>query len=64
MLSPPLGVWRRHTTRGHEPARYLLVRNNFLNIALGNPDDPLRTPIPNRYPSIIEPDYTGYEETL
>lgn len=60
MLSPPLGIWRRHTTRGHEPARYLLVRNNFLNIALGNKDDPLRTPIPDRYPTIIEPDYSGY----
>ncbi len=62
LLSPPLGIWRRHTTRGHEPARYLLVRNNFLEVALGLDRDPLHTPIPDRYPTLIEPDYSGYTD--
>lgn len=60
LLSPPLGIWRRHETRGGKPARYLLVRNNFFNVALGNDDDPLHTPIPDRYPTMIEPDYSDY----
>ncbi|NND04258.1 MAG: cupin domain-containing protein [Acidimicrobiia bacterium] len=60
LLSPPLGVWRRHTTRGHDPARFLHVRNNFFNIAMGNKTDNVHTPIPNRYPDMIEPDYSGY----
>ncbi len=63
LISPPMGIWRRHTTRGHEPARYLAVRNNHLEIAMATPRDPLHSPIPDRYPTIIEPDYTGYEET-
>ena len=46
--------------RGDKPARYLLVRNNFFNVALGNDDDPLHTPIPDRYPTMIEPDYSDY----
>lgn len=61
LLSPPLGVWRRHTTRGHEPARYLSVRNNFLEVALGMDRDPLHSAIPDRWPTLIEPDYSSYE---
>jgi hypothetical protein len=60
-LSPPLGIWRRHTTRGHEPARFLHVRNNFFNIAMGNETERVHTPVPNRYPELIEPDYSGYD---
>ena len=61
LLSPPMGIVRTHQTIGNEPARYLLVRNNFLNVALGNEDDPLRTPIPDRFPTTIEPDYSDYK---
>jgi len=64
MLCPPLGIWRHHLAEGTEPARFLLVRNNFFNVSLGNDDHPLHTPIPNRFPDMIEPDYSGYTKPV
>lgn len=57
LICPPLGVWRQHITEGHDPTRYLLVRNDFLHVALGSPRGALGTHVPARFPSLIEPDY-------
>jgi uncharacterized RmlC-like cupin family protein len=64
LICPPLGVWRQHLTEGHDPARFLVVRNNFLAVALGLSRDSLDTRIPDRFPELIEPDYEESTATL
>ena len=57
LICPPLGVSRQHLTEGHDPARFLVVRNNFLPLALGESQGLLETTVPDRFPDLIEPDY-------
>lgn len=42
LVCPPFNAWRRYQTTSSEPARYLLVRNNFIEAALGTPGIPDR----------------------
>jgi quercetin dioxygenase-like cupin family protein len=55
LFSPPLGVWQQHLTEGHDPARLLLVRDNFLSQALGVGHGLLGSDVPDRLPLVAEP---------
>ncbi|MDH5422864.1 MAG: cupin domain-containing protein [Acidimicrobiia bacterium] len=56
ILFPPLNSWHQHFARGHEPVRYVAVRNVFLNRAFGLDDHEMGTVLPDRYPDVLEPD--------
>jgi quercetin dioxygenase-like cupin family protein len=55
LICPPLGVWQEHLTEGHDPARFLLVRNNFIQLALGTGRGLFDTVLPDRFPDVLEP---------
>lgn len=55
MLCPPLNVWHTHETEGHDPARFLVVRNNFLEVALKGRRSLFDTEVPDRFPDVVEP---------
>jgi hypothetical protein len=55
LFSPPLGALHQHLTEGHDPARLLVVRNNFIQQALGSGHGLFGTEIPDRLPEIAEP---------
>jgi quercetin dioxygenase-like cupin family protein len=57
LIAPPFGLWRQHLVEGDEPARYLLVRNSFIERALGIKGNvSLDGRLPERYPAIVEAD--------
>lgn len=56
LLCPPLNVWHQHWAEGDVPARYLLVRNNFIERALGIASKGFDTQIPDRFPEVVEPE--------
>ncbi|HEY3523949.1 MAG TPA: cupin domain-containing protein [Candidatus Limnocylindrales bacterium] len=57
LLAPPLHVHRQHHQEGDEPVRYLLVRNNFIERALGVKGNlSLDGAWPDRWPGILEAD--------
>ncbi len=61
LLAPPLHVRRQHIQEGDEPVRYLLVRNSFIERALGVKGNlSLDGAWPDRWPAILEAD----QETL
>lgn len=57
LFCPPLNLWHQHIVEGHEPARYLVVSNTFLQVALGMDRTVPDAAIPDRFPALIEPDY-------
>ncbi len=59
LICPPLGVLHMHLCEGHEPARYLAVRNSFLQTSLGMERTSSDPRTPDRFPTLIEPDYSG-----
>jgi quercetin dioxygenase-like cupin family protein len=61
LFCPPLGVEHGHRSTGEGPARLLTVRNAALEHALKAIDDGLDVAVPDRMPSIVEPDYSGIE---
>ncbi len=56
LICPPLNVWHQHVADGDAPARYLLIRNNFIERALGIDGKGFDTAIPDRFQTVIEPD--------
>lgn len=63
LISPPLQVWREHTQTGTEPVRYFLVKNNFIERALGvKGNRSLDGVFPDRYPSVLEADRSAFLE--
>jgi len=63
LISAPLQVWREHTQTGTEPARYFLVKNNFIERALGvKGNRSLDGVFPDRYPSVLEADRSAFLE--
>jgi quercetin dioxygenase-like cupin family protein len=57
LVAPPFHVWRRHEQVGALPPRYLLVRNNFLERALGIKGNlSFNSELPERFPEVIEAD--------
>ena len=59
LISPPFNVWRQHVTEGDEPARFLLVSNDFVERALGIDGGELDTILPDRFPTVAEPGQNG-----
>ena len=55
LLSPPLNAFHQHFSRGHDPSRYVVVRNTFVHKAFGL-GDTMGTIIPDRYPEFLEPE--------
>lgn len=56
LLAPPFGLWRQHLADG-DGARYLVVRNTFIERALGIKGNlSLDGHLPERFPPIIEVD--------
>lgn len=55
LLSPPLGVWQQHLTEGHDPARLLVVSNNFVQQALGMGHGMFDNDVPDRLPEVADP---------
>ncbi len=55
LFSPPLGVWQQHLTEGHDPARLLVVSNNFVQQALGMGHGLFDNDVPDRLPEVAEP---------
>lgn len=60
LISPPLNMWHQHIVEGHEPARYMIVTNNFIHLALGMDRTVPDPSLPDRFPELVEPDYSGY----
>lgn len=61
LLAPPFGLRRRHRVRGETPARYLLVRNSFIERALGVKGNlSLDGRLPDRFPDVIEADRSAF----
>jgi mannose-6-phosphate isomerase-like protein (cupin superfamily) len=57
LVASPFHVWRRHEQVGTVPARYLLVRNNFIERALGIKGNlSFDSKLPERFPEVIEAD--------
>jgi quercetin dioxygenase-like cupin family protein len=57
LLAPPLHVRRQHIQEGDEPVRYLLVKNNFIERALGVKGNlSLDGHWPDRWPEVLEAD--------
>lgn len=57
LLAPPLGLWRQHLAEGDEPVRVLIVKNNFIERALGVKGNlSLDGHLPDRFPSVVEGD--------
>jgi quercetin dioxygenase-like cupin family protein len=57
LLAPPLHVTREHVQEGDEPARFLLVKNNFIERALGVKGNlSLDGAWPDRWPEVVEAD--------
>lgn len=55
LVAPPFHVWRRHEQVGEAPARYLLVRNNFIERALGIKGNlSFASELPERFPEVVE----------
>ena len=59
LISPPFNVWRQHVAEGDEPARFLLVSNDFVERALGIDGGNLDTVLPDRFPAVAEPGQNG-----
>lgn len=57
LIAPPLGVWRSHRAVGGAPVRYMTFRNVMLPLALGADVGGLDTPLPDRFPELVEPRY-------
>lgn len=65
LLAPPFWVWRRHEPVGPEPVRYFLVRNNFIERALGvKGNRSLDGTFPDRFPRILEAERPSLEAAL
>jgi quercetin dioxygenase-like cupin family protein len=62
LFCPPLNLWHQHLCEGHEPARYLVVSNTFVQLALGMDRTTPDAGIPDRFPDLIEPDYSSRPE--
>jgi quercetin dioxygenase-like cupin family protein len=63
LLAPPLGLWREHVQVGEDPARLLLVKNNFIERAFGiKGNTSLDGSLPDRFPTVIEADRSAFEE--
>lgn len=63
LLSPPFQVWRSHTQVGDVPVRFLRIRNDFLDLAMGvkGTDMSLDGPgLPDRFPTVIEADRSSF----
>ncbi len=57
LLAPPFNVLRSHEQRGTEPARWLSVRNGFIERALGvKGNTSLDGAFPDRWPQLLEAD--------
>lgn len=55
LMSPPFQVWRRHEQVGDEPARFLRVKNDFIERALGVKGNvSLDGTFPDRWPPVME----------
>lgn len=61
LFSPPLGVAHTHRATGSDPARLLVVHNLALQHALEARVSGLDVVIDDRFPSSIEPDYSGID---
>jgi quercetin dioxygenase-like cupin family protein len=65
LLSPPFGLWRRHEQQGDEPVRYLSVRNDFIERALGIKGNvSLDAGFPDRWPAVMEAQRSDVEAVL
>ncbi len=65
LVVPPFWVWRRHEQVGQAPVRYLLVRNNFIERALGvKGNRSLDGTFPDRFPGTVEVDPRSLEAVL
>jgi len=63
LVSAPLQVWREHTQTGTEPVRYFVVKNNFIERALGvKGNRSLDGVFPDRYPNVLEADRSAFLE--
>ncbi len=63
LLAPPFGLWREHVQAGDVPARYLLVKNNFIERALGiKGNTSLDGTFPDRFPAVLEADRSAFEQ--
>lgn len=56
LFCPPLNTWHQHFARGHEPVRYVAVRNTFITRALGLDPTAFGTVMPDRFPEVLEPE--------
>lgn len=61
LFCTPLGVEHRHRNVGKEPTRLLMVRNAAIEHALRTVADDLDVSVPNRFPTLVEPDYSGID---
>lgn len=65
LLAPPFWVWRRHEQIGPEPVRFFLVRNNFIERALGiKGNSSLDGIFPDRFPTVVEVERSSLEAAI
>jgi quercetin dioxygenase-like cupin family protein len=65
LLAPPFGVSRRHEQLGDEPVRYLSVRNDLIERALGiTGSGSLDGVLPVRWPDVLEAQRSDIEAVL
>lgn len=62
LLSAPFGISREHVQTGDVPARYWLVKNNFIERALGvKGNTSLDGQFPDRFPTVLEADRSLFD---
>jgi Gentisate 1,2-dioxygenase len=62
LVAPPFGLTRGHQQLGDEPVRYWLVKNNFIERALGIKGNmSLDGDLPARWPDVIEADRSIFD---
>ena len=61
LIAPPFNTFRRHENTGDTPVRYWLVKNNFIERALGVKGNlSLDGGFPDRWPALIEGDPSAF----
>jgi quercetin dioxygenase-like cupin family protein len=61
LIAPPFNTFRRHENTGDTPIRYWLVKNNFIERALGvKGNTSLDGGFPDRWPALIEGDPSAF----
>jgi quercetin dioxygenase-like cupin family protein len=62
LIAPPFNTFRRHENTGDVPVRYWLVKNNFIERALGvKGNTSLDGAFPDRWPAIVEADKSVFQ---